>query len=81
MTVKVISFRQLQRLTVKELQSYGEVIISVDGEDKWKLSLIDSQATKSDYVDSQPVSPIKPGDLPLSKHRQATGQTAHLAQY
>jgi len=74
MTVKVISFRELQRLTVKELQSYDQVIITVDGEETFKLIRIDSQANimtaKLPPVDSQR-NTKKLIELPLSKKRQA----------
>ena len=75
MTVKVITFRELQRLTVKEIQSYGELVITVDGKDCFKLVPVDSQPAKRATLTD------KLTELPLSKHRQAEGMTAQLANY
>ena len=68
MTVKLISFRELQRLTVKQLHEWDEVIITVDGLDTWKLTHIDSQPTKAKTMT------VKLTELPLSKHKQATSE-------
>ena len=74
MTVKVISFRELQRLTVNALHEWDDVIISVDGVETWKLTRIDSQAGEASTLTVKARKADKMTELPLSKHKQASSE-------